>query len=118
LTFYFGGREVQRRPNAQQLVRRFDDVIDGALEAYTGFSLATDWANEPYTRGAYVNFGPGELTTYGGYFWIENELSVAFRNLVFAGEHFSDLWYGFMNGAAETGRLAANHVARRLNPGG
>jgi hypothetical protein len=36
------------------------------------------------------------LTTYGQYFWIEDELSVAFRNLVFAGEHFSDTWYGFM----------------------
>lgn len=117
LTFYFGGDELRRRPGAQQLVRRFDNVIDGALEGYTGFSLATDWANEKFTRGAYVNFGPGELTTYGQYFWIENELSVAFRNLAFAGEHFSDLWYGFMNGAAETGRLAADHVARRLSPG-
>jgi monoamine oxidase len=114
LTFYFGGDELRRRPSAQQLVRRLDNVIDGALEAYTGFSLATDWANEKFTRGAYVNFGPGELTTYGQYFWIEDELSVAFRNLVFAGEHFSDVWYGFMNGAAETGRLAADHVANRV----
>jgi monoamine oxidase len=117
LTFYFGGDEVRRRPGAPQLVRRFDDVIDGAAEAYTGFSLATDWANERFTRGAYVNFGPGELTTYGGYFWIEGELSVAFRNLAFAGEHFSDLWYGFMNGAAETGRLAADYLAKRLGGG-
>ncbi|HSJ43238.1 MAG TPA: NAD(P)/FAD-dependent oxidoreductase [Euzebyales bacterium] len=114
LTFFFGGAEVAKRPDADQLVRRFDQIIEGTRPKYTGFHLATDWANEPFTRGAYVNFGPGELTTYGAYFWIENELSVAFRNLVFAGEHFSDLWYGFMNGAAETGRLAANHVVSRM----
>lgn len=54
------------------------------------------------------------MTTHGQYFWIEDEWSVAFRNLVFAGEHFSDLWYGFMNGAAETGRLAVDHVVNRM----
>lgn len=117
LTFFFGGDEVRRRPTAAQLVRRFDDVIDGAAEAYTGFSRATDWANEPFTRGAYVNFRPGQLTTYGGFFWIEDEQSVAFRNLVFAGEHLSDGWYGFMNGAAEAGRLAADHVDGRIGTG-
>jgi monoamine oxidase len=34
-------------------------------------------------------------------------------NLVFAGEHLSDGFYGFMNVAAETGRLAATFVLRR-----
>jgi monoamine oxidase len=114
ITFYFGGAEVAKRPSAADLVRRFDQIIEGSRPKYTGFHLATDWANEPFTRGAYVNFPPGTLTTYGQYFWIEDELSVAFRNLVFAGEHFSDTWYGFMNGAAETGRLAADHVVNRM----
>ena len=114
LTFYFGGAEVAKRPDAAELVRRFDQIIEGSRPRYTGFHLATDWANEPFTRGAYVNFPPKTLTTYGQYFWIEDEWSVAFRNLVFAGEHFSDLWYGFMNGAAETGRLAADHVVNRM----
>lgn len=115
LTFFLGGDEVGKRPSARTLVRRFDSVIDGAREAYTGFNLATDWANDPFTRGAYVNFRPGQLTTFGMFFWIEDELSVAFRNLVFAGEHFSDAWYGFMNGAAETGRLAAGYIAARVH---
>jgi monoamine oxidase len=117
LTFFFGGAEVAARPGPDELVERFDQVIDGSKPKYTGFNRATDWTNDPFSRGAYVNFPPGALTTYGGYFWIENELSVAFRNLVFAGEHFSDLWYGFMNGGAETGRLAANYVVDRLTPG-
>jgi monoamine oxidase len=115
ITFFFGGAEVASRPGPDELVRRFDRVIEGTRPKYTGFNLATDWTNDPFSRGAYVNFPPGTLTTYGQYFWIENELSVAFRNLVFAGEHFSDLWYGFMNGGAETGRLAADYVVNRMN---
>jgi monoamine oxidase len=38
-----------------------------------------------------------------------------FDGLVFAGEHTSDYWYGFMNGAAQTGRLAATAVRNRIN---
>jgi monoamine oxidase len=33
---------------------------------------------------------------------------------VFAGEHLSDAYYGYMNGGAETGRLAAQVVLRRI----
>lgn len=36
-------------------------------------------------------------------------------NLVFAGEQFSDEFYGFMNGAAQTGRLAAAVVLSRMH---
>ncbi|HEX6256145.1 MAG TPA: FAD-dependent oxidoreductase [Euzebyales bacterium] len=120
VTFYFGGAQVQKnRTSVRDLARSLYTIIPGDADddTHNGFSAATDWANEEFTRGAYINFKPGQLTTYGQYFWIENELSVAFRNLVFAGEHFSDLWYGFMNGGAETGRLAANYVANRLPPG-
>jgi monoamine oxidase len=35
-------------------------------------------------------------------------------NLAFAGEHLSDEFYGFINGAAQTGRLAAELVIRRI----
>ena len=35
-------------------------------------------------------------------------------NLVFAGEHTSDEWYGFMQGGAQTGRLAAESILRSL----
>jgi monoamine oxidase len=118
-TTYFGGDQVANRSRLKiaDLVKSVDNIIPGAAKAYNGFHMETDWANDEFTRGAYINFKPGQLTTYGQYFWIENELSVAFRNLVFAGEHFSDLWYGFMNGGAETGRLAANYIYDRLNLG-
>jgi monoamine oxidase len=36
------------------------------------------------------------------------------RGLHFAGEHCSTDFWGFMNGAAETGRKAAERVLRRV----
>jgi monoamine oxidase len=114
VTFYFGGADLDQRTPAGDLVTSFDRIIPGAAAAYNQFNLATNWTNEQFTRGAYVNFKPGQLTGFGQYFWIEGWQSVAFRRLVFAGEHFSDLWYGFMNGAAETGRLAGTLVDRMI----
>ena len=37
--------------------------------------------------------------------------------LVFAGEHLSDDYCGYMNGAAQTGRLAADSVLRSVAVG-
>jgi monoamine oxidase len=112
VTFYYGGADLDQRTGAADLVTSFDRIIPGAAAASTGFSRPTNWTSEPFTRGAYVNFRPGQLTGFGKYFWIEGWQSVAFQRLVFAGENFSDLWYGFMEGAAETGRLAAGLVDR------
>ncbi len=34
--------------------------------------------------------------------------------VAFAGEHLSDAFYGYMNAAAETGRLAVRALAERI----
>jgi monoamine oxidase len=41
-------------------------------------------------------------------------VEVGSGNLLFAGEHTSDEYYGFMNGGAQTGRLAAEAALRKL----
>jgi monoamine oxidase len=81
--------------------------------------LRTEWAKDPLTRGGYTIFKPGQLTEFGEFLYIESDVpeerqDVNVGNLVFAGEHLSDTFYGFMNGAAETGRLAAEVVIRRI----
>jgi hypothetical protein len=80
--------------------------------------LRTRWHQSRFTQGGYANFKPGQLTRFAGSLWIESERAderqeVHAGNLVLAGEHLSDGFYGFMNGAAETGRLAAEFVLRR-----
>ena len=74
---------------------------------------------DPFANGAYSSYQPGQLTEFADFFYIESDdlqecQDVAVGNLIFAGEHLSDEFYGYMNGAAQTGRLAAEVVALRL----
>ncbi|MGH7147787.1 MAG: FAD-dependent oxidoreductase [Nitrospiraceae bacterium] len=125
LTFLLGGREVavlgegSARSIGRTFVRRLDGITPGVGAASTDRFLRTRWGHSRFTRGAYANFKPGQLTKFGGLLWIESEdpekrQEVHVGNLVFAGEHLSDAFYGFINGAAETGRLSADFVIRRI----
>ncbi|MEB3359023.1 MAG: NAD(P)/FAD-dependent oxidoreductase [Synechococcales bacterium] len=125
LTFYFGGDEVKAIQSGstsnqgQQQVRRLDDVVPGSQGAANGQFLRTAWTQDPFSQGGYTNFRPGQLTEFGEFLYIESDdpderQDVNIRNLIFAGEHLSDAFYGFMNGGAETGRLAANVIIRQV----
>ena len=65
-------------------------------------------------RSAYANFRPGQLTRFGGLLTLEEDGEVrpsVAGPLLFAGEWLSDAWPGFMNGAVQTGRIAAMAAA-------
>lgn len=64
---------------------------------------AVDWTAEPYTRGSYLIFGPGQLTTWG------RRLAEPQGRLHFAGSEASDL-PSFMEGAVRAGERAADEV--------
>lgn len=85
----------------------------------SGWQRRTNWAADPYARGAYSCFRPGQLTRFASLFWIEEEgqmtQQAAVGPLIFAGEHLSDAFPGYMNGAAQTGRLAAQAVIDGLS---
>ena len=74
----------------------------------------TAWGQDPYARGAYSTFKPGQLTRFAPHFWLEEEGAVTQQAvagpIVFAGEHLSDAFPGYMNGAVQTGRIAAQSV--------
>jgi monoamine oxidase len=125
LTFYVGGSQVgpiqseTARFHGRKFIRRLEPFVPGAEAAATGNFLRTTWTKSPLAGGGYTTFRPGQLTLFGGFLWIESDdpaerQEVHVGNLVFAGEHLSDAFYGFMNGAAETGRLAAELVIRRI----
>jgi monoamine oxidase len=125
LTFFLGGDEVQAiqpndtRTQGRKLVHQLNHAIPGLQVASNDQFIRTAWAQDPFTQGAYTNFKPGQLTQFGDFLYIESDdpkerQDVYVGNLVFAGEHLSDAFYGFMNGAAETGRLAAQVVIRQL----
>ncbi len=126
LNFFLGGKQARELANvanidalAQQFTERLDAFIPGAKTAFTGHVVKSSWTQSPYTQGGYANFKPGQLTRFSDYFWIDSnnpdeQQQVNVGNLIFAGEHLSDAFYGFMNGAAETGRLAANLVITQM----
>jgi monoamine oxidase len=129
LTFFVGGREVEAlqagsaTAQLERLLPQFARFIPGAEEAATGQVVRTHWTQSRWTRGGYTSFQPGQLTRFGDWLWVESDdpeerQEVHVGNLVFAGEHVSDEFYGFMNGAAQTGRLAAEFVLRQVHAPG
>lgn len=115
LNFFLGGAQADKISNFKALGKQFiaalDAFVPGALEAATGTLIRSGWSQNRYISGGYANYRPGQLTTFGEYFWIEGgkpfRQDVSFDNLIFAGEHLSDAYYGFMEGGAQTGWLAA-----------
>jgi len=118
LSWYFGGKQTEAlgggdlRARLEAAAGRAMGDLAGAANAY---AARTGWGSDPFTRGAYVSFAPGQLTKFAGLLWVEEDdgsVSQAAHSgpIVLAGEHLSDAWPGYMNGAAQTGRLAARAI--------
>lgn len=63
------------------------------------------WDHDPLARGGYAYFDPGFNPSWRSW------LSRAAGRIVFAGEHTSVKYQGYMNGAVETGLRAAAEIA-------
>ncbi len=123
LTFFLGGKEVTAVKSEslsslqQTFLKRFEKIIPQAKYATTGKFFRTNWNLDPLVRGSYTSFKPGQYTKFSEFLYVESEIpeenqEVSFGNLVFAGEHLSDEYYGYMNGAAQTRRLAAKAIGQ------
>ena len=94
---------------APKFVAQLDKMWPGCADAYTGVAQRMHWPEHPYTKGSYACYKVGQYTTIRG-----AEIKPV-GNLFFAGEHCSSYFQGFMNGAAETGRMAAADVIKAVN---
>jgi len=127
LTFFLGGDETaalaaasrgsDAQGKGQAFAERLDRYLPGVRAAATGRWARTAWTTDPYSLGAYSSYQPGQVSTFGDLRWTEPadpaaRREVRFDNLVFAGEHLSEAYFGYMNGGAQTGRLAAESVLR------
>lgn len=121
--WYLGGQQVDDAGGdpaaiAASFAAASEPAIPGLGAALTGRFRRTNWCRDALTLGAYTNNTPGQLTRFASLFWIESgdpgerQQAVAGR-VIFAGEHVSDAWVGFMNGGAQTGRLAAEALLGR-----
>ena len=109
-TFFLGGKpgvDIGRgtpAEHAQQLSASINRIYPGLAAQLTNNNLRVHWPSEPFALGSYSCFRPGQWTQLNG------EVGRPNGNLLFAGEHCSHQFLGYMNGGAETGRLAAQSV--------
>ena len=66
-----------------------------------------DWSADPHSRGGYAYFDPAFDPAWRAL------LRKPAGRIVFAGEHTSERWQGFMNGAVESGQRAARELLGR-----
>jgi monoamine oxidase len=69
------------------------------------FATTVAWDRDPWVGGGYAVFDPHFDPV------LRPWLSRPAGRIVFAGEHTSDRWQGYMNGAVESGKRAAIEVA-------
>ncbi|WP_066659634.1 MULTISPECIES: flavin monoamine oxidase family protein [unclassified Sphingomonas] len=126
-TWYLGGDATAAPESARALAQRFAadaGVALGDLAAACGDAPVrrTAWHRDPLIGGAYGSYPPGYLTRFGSLLWREGDdgavvqAAPALGRVIFAGEHLSDAFPGYMNGGAQTGRLAAQAILGRTIP--
>ena len=87
------------------LLGQLEPIFPGVTGAYTGKAYRDFWWANPWSKGAYTCQRPGQYTELFG------AGAVPEGNVHFAGEHTSVEYFGFLNGAVESGERAAKAVA-------
>jgi monoamine oxidase len=113
LTFLAGGRasrelrDILAAEGEQGVVRRLDWL--GTPSRLLASKRVT-WEDDPWSRGGYAYFD----ASYDP--WLRSWLPRPAGRILFAGEHTSDRWQGYMSGAIESGLRVAAEI-RALNYG-
>jgi monoamine oxidase len=114
LSILFGGRRgtnVGHGTQEQQkdkYLKLWEQIYPGTSAAYNGKTARMDWPTYPHALGSYVCPTVGQYTSIGG------AEQMPLGNVFFAGEHCGGDFAGFMNGAAQSGREAAESILKRV----
>ncbi|CAN5797242.1 hypothetical protein BH10BAC3_BH10BAC3_28090 [soil metagenome] len=84
-------------------------IYPGFAKAYNKKNVKFCWGNYAHTKAGYSSFKKGQWSTLAG--WEQ----IPVGNIYFAGEHTSLDFQGYMNGAAKTGREAAEMIAKAVS---
>jgi monoamine oxidase len=108
LTLLAGGaasdatNELVGREGVGALARSLDWLGSGKAELVGSYSVS--WDADPCARGGYAFFDPAFSPA------LRSWLAQPCGRIFFAGEHTSQAWQGYMNGAVESGRRAAAEI--------
>lgn len=114
LTIYTGGEQAVAlgQGSLEQQVAinlpLLNDVFPGSIKNFNGKAQRKVWPMDPLAKASYTCCLVGEYTTLLG------KQIIPVDNLYFAGEHCSIDYWGYMNGAAETGRIVALKIAEKI----
>lgn len=114
LTYYSGGdRGIELAVGSATHQRDLNlpllaDMFPEAGPTHNGKVVRFHWPTHPWTMGSYACYKVGQYTQFSG-----AEIEPV-GGLFFAGEHCSSDYQGYMNGAAETGRRAANAIWKKV----
>ncbi|MEX0991733.1 MAG: NAD(P)/FAD-dependent oxidoreductase [Actinomycetota bacterium] len=89
---------------SQAALKDIEVLIHGATEAWNGKAYLSFMVADPWALGSYSCPTPGEYSTIFG------AAKLPEGKVLFAGEHTSLNFFGFMNGAVETGERAAREA--------
>lgn len=108
-TVFLGGQEGNklREDKRSTYLSALDEAYKGTGIQFNNRNKVFNWPSNPNTLGSYACYKVGQWSTISG---VEGE---TVGNLFFAGEHCSSDFQGFMNGAAESGRNAAQAIIRK-----
>jgi monoamine oxidase len=89
-------------------INELDEVFPGSKKVYANKHVFAAWSTYPWVKASYTCPKPGQ--------WNAAMLYTAepIGDVYFAGEHCSVDYQGFMNGAAETGRVAAETIVKKI----
>ncbi len=114
LNCYSGGATATRagegepEERAREALADLERALPGIATTWNHRVIRNAWERNPWSLGSYALFKPGQYTTLNGMLH-EREGRVHF-----AGEHTSQEWQGYLNGAVESGQRAAREVAASL----
>ena len=107
---FMGGQMGKELSESQieEYLNKLNSIYPTIKEQFNGKKGIFNWGNAPYAKGSYACMTMGQMTAFGG------EEAKPVGNILFAGEHCSKTSQGYMNGGAETGRMAAEELIRRV----
>jgi monoamine oxidase len=98
----FGSGTPESR--AKQFLAQVEPVLPGATKAWNGKAVIDFWPGYQWTKGSYSYWKVGQYQRFAG---MEGRRQ---GNCLFAGEHTSIDFQGYLNGAVETGQRAAGEI--------
>lgn len=83
------------------------DWLYPSVRAHSVRRYTANWPRDPFTQTGYSFPAPGQITT------LRDRLKRGYQHLVFAGEHLSSGFPGYMEGALDSGVALARALATR-----